>query len=170
MLNLSKPIRYYLLISAAFLSVICLALYGTFDKQREENSKLFVIDEHDPLLPKAKALARKNIDTLFQLFPNNEKTYVRFSKKGKQREEHLWGLLTQLETDYVSLIPGEPGTESAEGKELQLPLDAVEDWMVQLPDSSIRGGYTVQLILKRQGEKGDTLAGEQLKFFKDTYF
>jgi uncharacterized protein YegJ (DUF2314 family) len=168
MIKADKPLKIYLVVTAIFLFVLGLAVYNAIDFQDRKMAKLYQVDPADPLLPKAKAKAAATMDTLAVLFPQYlEKCYVKFPVVINDLEEHRWGMLTELGTDHVSVIPGEPGSEKAEGREIQLPIEQVEDWLVELPNGKVRGGYTTQLILQRQAEKGDADAKKQLQLFTD---
>jgi uncharacterized protein YegJ (DUF2314 family) len=168
MIKVDKPLKIYLVITAVFLLVLGLAVYASVDFQNRKMAKLSFLDSADPLLPKAKARATETLDTLRVLFPQYpEKCYVKFPVMINELEEHRWGMLTELASDHVSLIPGEPGSEKAEGREIQIPIEQVEDWLVELPEEKVRGGFTTQLILQRQAEKGNADAAKQLQLFTD---
>ena len=71
-------------------------------------------------------------------------------------KEHVWGELQFLGEDSfratleTPLVAGEPIDDMTDG----LPLSALEDWVVTLPDGTVRGAYTMQVELefaKREG-------------------
>lgn len=70
--------------------------------------------------------------------------------------EHVWGELQFLGEDSFSAtletppVTGKPFNDMTE----RLPLSALDDWMVMLPDGSVRGAFTIQVeleIAKREG-------------------
>jgi hypothetical protein len=71
--------------------------------------------------------------------------------------EHVWGELERIDDSHfratleTPMLSGDPGSAPP----FDLPLSALEDWVVTLPDGSIRGGFTAQaeiLWAKRRGD------------------
>lgn len=71
-------------------------------------------------------------------------------------KEHVWGELQFLGEDSfratleTPLVAGEPIEDMIEG----MPLSALEDWVVTLPDGTVRGAFTMQVeleVAKREG-------------------
>ncbi|MCE2791303.1 MAG: hypothetical protein ACK493_15115 [Planctomycetota bacterium] len=69
--------------------------------------------------------------------------------------EHVWGELQELgETDFRASLETPPlsGSPSSPPPFL-LPLTALEDWLLVLPDGTIRGGFTTQAELAMAKEQ-----------------
>jgi len=71
-------------------------------------------------------------------------------------KEHVWGELQFLGEDSfratleTPLVAGEPIDDVTEG----MPLSALDDWVVTLPDGTVRGAFTMQVeleVAKREG-------------------
>jgi hypothetical protein len=70
--------------------------------------------------------------------------------------EHVWGELEKLDdtsfraTLETPMLSGEPASDPP----FELPVSSIEDWVVTLPDGTIRGAFTTQAeiqLAKRQG-------------------
>lgn len=102
--------------------------------------------------------ARSTLPILHELRDaKNNAAWVKYEVKTTEGTiEHVWGELQYLGEDTfratleTPLIAGEPVDDSTQG----LPLNALEDWMVTLPDGTVRGAFTMQVELefaKREG-------------------
>jgi len=171
MKNLDISVKIFLIITSLFAGIYLLALFG-----RSNLPEIEVLDPSDPLLKDAKNKAAETIavfDSLQPLFPNN--TFVRFKfVNAKNEEEHVWGRVMEKNKAALKITDINKKTERdnpAYPKFYDLSLEKVEDWLVEVGNDSVKGGFTTQVILLRklqdQPEKRDeTLA--QLGLFLDT--
>jgi hypothetical protein len=170
MKNLDISVKIFLIITSLFAGIYLLALFG-----RSNLPEIEVLDPSDPLLKDAKNKAAETIavfDSLQPLFPNN--TFVRFKfVNAKNEEEHVWGMVMEKNKAALKITDINKKTERdnpAYPKFYDLSLEKVEDWLVEVGNDSVKGGFTTQVILLRklqdQPEKRDeTLA--QLGLFLD---
>lgn len=102
--------------------------------------------------------ARKSIPTLMVLHRStDEPVLVKYAIPSTNGElEHVWGELEQIDatrfraTLETPLIGGDPVSEPP----FELPIAAMEDWVVNLPDGSIRGGFTTQVEIQTAKLRG----------------
>ncbi|MFN7844353.1 MAG: hypothetical protein ACK5N9_21755, partial [Pirellula sp.] len=88
---------------------------------------------------------------------DNNAAWVKYELKTSEgTTEHVWGELQFLGEDSfratleTPLVAGEPIDDITEG----MPLSALEDWVVTLPDGTVRGAFTMQVeleVAKREG-------------------
>jgi hypothetical protein len=106
------------------------------------------IDIDSPMWAEAVAKAHASVPALRELFaakvgPIGVK-YPLATTSGET--EHVWGELLGIDqttfraTLETPMLAGSPATLGP----YELPLSALEDWQVALPDGTIRGGYTTQ--------------------------
>jgi hypothetical protein len=170
MKNLDISVKIFLIITSLFAGIYLLAFFG-----RSNLPEIEVLDPSDPLLKDAKNKSAETIavfDSLQPLFPNN--TFVRFKfVNAKNEEEHVWGRVMEKNKAALKITDINKKTERdnpAYPKFYDLSLEKVEDWLVEVGNDSVKGGFTTQVILLRklqdQPEKRDeTLA--QLGLFLD---
>jgi hypothetical protein len=142
-------LRFIFAIAAVVLVMLLL-------RSRARTRKGAYIDRDSPMWSEAAAKARGSVPVLRELFAAKAGPvavkYPLASSGGDT--EHVWGELlaidqttfrATLETPMLAGSPAIPGP-------YQLPLSALEDWQVTLPDGTIRGGYTtqVEIALARQ--------------------
>jgi len=174
---MDKPLKYFLLVTAVFITLIGVFVLGIFTKRQEPQEGLTYVDESDSLMVRAKKLASENRSMLFNLYKEHpDVTFVRFSfEPVRNRVEHIWGKVISFDSVNVSIQPlRKSGTEDIYYPEnLKLLTDSIEDWLVALPDGRIRGGYTSQVMLLKEKEipksNIDSLE-KQLKLFVDSAF
>lgn len=115
------------------------------------------IDPTDPLWVRAVARARDTLPTLRELHQAREDCGVKFAfQTDGGTNEHVWGELVEIgETSFRATIETPPiGHRGPLPKVVELPFDALEDWIVQYPDGRIRGGFTTLaeiMIRERDG-------------------
>jgi hypothetical protein len=116
------------------------------------------IDMSKPPWSDAVAKARQSIPVLRELFPaNRDRVGVKYPLQTSGGEtEHVWGQLRELGPEFfvagldTPLLRGKPLTEPP----YTLSLSELEDWQLEMPDGSIRGGYTTRLDIKLARESG----------------
>jgi hypothetical protein len=141
--------------AAAYLS----AFFGLRAVARSRSAGTWV-DPNDPLFVEALQKARATIPIVRHLFAAGHKPmgvkYPFTTDTGGV--EHVWGRLIDLGPDDMTVSIETPPVShrGAIPKSLTVPLDALEDWHVTLPDGSMRGGFTTRAeiaIRRRNGEK-----------------
>ncbi len=116
------------------------------------------IDLSRPPWSEAVAKARQSIPTLRELFPAHRGSVgVKYPVQTSRGEtEPVWGVLRELGSEsFVAgldtpLLRGKPVGEPP----YTLALSELEDWQLEMPDGSIRGGYTTRLDIKLARESG----------------
>ena len=73
--------------------------------------------------------------------------------------EHVWGELQKISDRSFTASLATPlvGGKAASPPPYELPLTALEDWQIELPDGSIRGGFTTQAQIALTREAGGRL-------------
>jgi hypothetical protein len=126
--------------------------------QTANGSRGTFIDPDSVEWKNAVSKARSTLPILHELRDaNNHAAWVKYEVKTTEgTTEHVWGELQFLGEDSfratleTPLVAGEPIDDMTDG----LPLSALEDWVVTLPDGMVRGAFTMQVELefaKREG-------------------
>ncbi len=155
---MDKPLKFFLFITAIFVTLIGVFVVATIMKSPPKQN-LIPVDEPEALIKKAKQQASVTLDSmqhLFKIYP--DQTFVRFSfEPVRDHVEHLWGKVTKLDSAYVSVEVIRKGDleDVYYPGELELNVNRIEDWLVELPDGNIRGGFTSQAILMLDKNKSD---------------
>ena len=110
------------------------------------------VSDDDPLMTSAKARAKETLSELRALFPEHkEDSMVKFlflSDSGAK--ENLWADLLSLSGDsakvYIRTAPVEHKGDLNRNQEI--PVDDIVDWQVEMPDGTIRGGFTNFALFK----------------------
>lgn len=173
---MERQVKIFIAVSMVFILLVGMAMYSAWFKKEKDNANISVLDPNDPLLLKAKEQATATIDTLQMLFPDHqEHSYIRFPYKFKDAEIHLWATLKDIAPDHAdaTIEPGPYAPGFIQGNEdIQLAISRVEDWLVEMEDGSIRGGFTTQALLlsqmKQPGANTDSLQ-QLLDQFVDRY-
>lgn len=104
------------------------------------------IDPTDPLWVRGVEKARETVPVLRDLYrAGNTDCGVKFPfLTDSGTNEHVWGQLSGIgDSSFKATIETPPlGHRGTLPKELEVPLDALEDWLVRCPDGTMRGGYT----------------------------
>jgi len=116
------------------------------------------IDMSKPPWSDAVAKAKQTIPTLRELFPAHRGSVgVKYPLRTSRGEtEHVWGQLLELGPQtFVAgldapLLRGKPDGEPP----FTISLTELEDWLLEMPDGAIRGGYTTRLEIKLARESG----------------
>ncbi len=166
----STPFRVLLILTFFVALIGGFAWYAANLKYQKDTAHLQFVDPSDPLWEQAKAKATATIDTfvaLYPQYPNN--SFVKFSHDGTSGfKEDIWAKVTTMGPGYVSIVI-EPKylKEKDEENQKELPLGQVIDWMVELPDGNVRGGYTTHALIKLQMQKDMTTTNGSLSKFQD---
>lgn len=144
---MDKPLKFFLLFSIVFLGLL-LVFNLAILKDRSLQQKEAQLDPDDPLLVKAKEKATETIDTLFELYPRfPENTFVKLAYTKKDESTiHLWAKVLRLERDHAELEIEVDG----KSENHYLPVEQIEDWLVETGNGKVRGGFTTQVILIRE--------------------
>jgi hypothetical protein len=132
--------------SIAVVLVVALA-FGYWLWHRRQN-RVTAIDPNSPEWQAATERARATLPLLRELLPlHPDQSLVKVAvanRKGSQ--EHVWAQLQELGPDALRATLVTPLLEPAPGQPqlLTLPLVAIEDWRVLLPDGRIRGSFTTR--------------------------
>lgn len=150
MKNLDISVKIFLIITALFAGIYLLAIFG-----RSNLPELEYLNPADPLLIDAKKKARETLvvfDSLQPLYPNN--SYVRFKfVNAKNETEHIWGRVVESNKIAVKVtdINKQGDKENTiYPKFYDLSREQIEDWLVEVGNDSVKGGFTTQVILTRK--------------------
>jgi hypothetical protein len=140
-----------------FALVVVAAVIWLVVKSRREPFGAF-IDFSKPPWSEAKAKAQESVPLLRELHVVHAGAImVKYPlKNGRGEQEHVWGsLLTLKERTFSATLD----TPLREGKPLTLPpfevdIAELEDWQLELPDGSIRGGFTTRLDIQLAQAQG----------------
>ena len=107
----------------------------------------------DPDMLRAVARAQEALPTLRELFRERPKdASVKFAfTTDAGTTEHLWADLLELGEATMRLrVRTKPATHAGDfALEQERPIDAIEDWQVEMPDGKIRGGFGYGPIFAR---------------------
>jgi hypothetical protein len=124
-----------------------------------ENEGLGVfVDPDSEVWQQALSKAQGSIPTLRELQPSaKESILVKYAIASSTGEiEHVWGELQQLDensfraTLETPMLSGDPTPDTP----FELPISAIEDWVIRQPDGSIRGGFTTQAEIQIARQQG----------------
>lgn len=154
---MERSVKIFIGVTIGVLILIGLGFYSSWFKSQKAVENLTFINETDPLLVNAKQKGAATLPTLYALFDSMPQAcYVRFPYKAEGLEVHLWAPVKELKKDYaeVEIAPG-PGVPSVitEKQTRQIATGQIEDWLVEMPDGTIQGGYTTQALLRAQLNK-----------------
>jgi hypothetical protein len=103
--------------------------------------------------------ARATIPQMLSLHAAGRELWVKFPfTPADGAREHVWGRVIRLsgETLHVTLETPLRGHRGPAPGELTVPFSDLEDWQVELPDRTVRGGYTTRAeiaLARREGRR-----------------
>jgi uncharacterized protein YegJ (DUF2314 family) len=119
------------------------------------------IAPHDPLMEEAIRRAHATVERLRAYHASGAgDCYVKIALEGGDSGvEHVWAYIEQLRgtTVRVSLANEPVFAGGALNDEVTVPLSEINDWMVEMPDGAVRGGYSTIAMYRRARERGDAL-------------
>lgn len=166
----STPFRILLLLTFFVALIGGFAWYAATLKYKKDTAHLQFVDPNNPLWTEAKAKAAASIDTLVALYPQNpSNTFVKFSHNGVSGfKEDIWAKVSDMGPGYVGVtIDAKYLVDKDSENKRQLPLGQVIDWMVELPNGKVRGGYTTQALLLLKAQKEGNTDDASLSSFQD---
>jgi len=167
---MDRPLKFFIAASIGFF-LFMLFLYLTSIKETGEPISLMNSHNQDGLFVKAEREALTTIDTLFKLyhdFPTH--SFVKFTTKNKSGiMKEVWGTVTELERDHVTATILEKFNPANElPKSVDLSIDQIRDWLVEVENDFIRGGFTTQVMLiNEMQQESSAELDSQLKLFLD---
>lgn len=174
---LSSPMmRLFFLVTFFMVLIGGFAWYTATVKYRRDTAHLQFVDPANPLWATAKARAKATIDTLYAYYPQYPNaSFAKFSNDGPSGfREDIWAPIIALGPGFVKVkIDPKYLTDQQKNPERELPTGQLLDWMIQLPNNSIRGGFTTQALLtlqleqKKAASAADSLRAD-LALFQDT--
>ncbi len=108
-----------------------------------------------PALQKAKAEAQATLGQLRELFAKQVRVGVKGALNPAAPAEKTWMGVTQLDaaTARGFLMSNPLQSNDKPGAAVELPLAQVEDWIAELPDGSLRGGYGLKVMFEYAREE-----------------
>ncbi len=157
---MDKPLKYFLMITSVFVLLIGVFIVASIVRPPVPPEGYVVLNENDPLIVSAKSKAASLIDS-FQFYYEQapKKTFVRFAFEPKREKvEHLWGNVLSMENARIKVGLLQKGNDPGVfyPDEIELKTEFIEDWLVEMPDGTIRGGFTSQAILMKEIQKPDS--------------
>jgi len=166
----SAPFRILLLLTFFVTLIGGFAWYAATLKYKKDTAHLQFVDPNNELWAKAKAKAALTIDSFVAIYPQYPAaSFIKFTHSGPSGfREDIWAKVTSMGPGYVG-IAIEPRylKENENEANRELPLGQVIDWMIELPDGQIRGGYTTQALLLIQAQKEPNTNSDDLSMFVD---
>lgn len=153
----SMPFRVLLLGTFFLVLIGGFSWYTTVLQYRRDTAHLQFVDPNNELWAQAKKLSVATIDTFILLYPQYpQQAFVKFAKDGTSgQREDIWAKVTAIGPGFVGISIEPAFLKEAESPQRELPLGQVIDWMIELPNGNIRGGYTTQALLKLQQQQPD---------------
>ena len=130
-------------------------------KSRESDVTLSYVRRDDPEMEAAREQARATVGSFVKLLENPQPGTDYFVKKQfdeGENSEHIWlSDVTVAEGQFVGFVGNDPGIVKniSFDDEVRVAFDDISDWMVMRDGDVIDGGYTVDLLMKRQ-QGGDS--------------
>ena len=120
------------------------------------------ISDDDPLMKEATAQARATVSKVQELLPSRpQHCYVKIPfQTSSGAVEHVWaGLISLDDTTITCQILSRPVHHQGDiPSPYSCSASVLEDWQVQMPDDTIRGGYTMRVMFQRARERyGDKM-------------
>lgn len=168
----STPFRVLLLLTFFVALIGGFAWYAATLKYKKDTAHLQFVDPNNPLWAEAKTKAAATIDTLVALYPQHpNNSFVKFSHDGVSGfKEDIWAKVTGMGTGYVEVTIETKYLKDKEAEnKRQLPLGQVIDWMVELPNGKVRGGYTTQALITIKAQQRESSAEQDLAVFLDKF-
>lgn len=155
-----------LLVLLVFSMILLLAR-----RSRQSHAGSYV-DTSQPAWIEAVARARAAVPVLRELVAAREAPVdVKYALQNSAGDtEHVWGELLELADDEFCANLRTPLLRGrlVSSPPFRLPLSALEDWQAELPDGTIRGGFTTQLeiaLARRDGRHiPDHIANMEKRF------
>ncbi|GIV34853.1 MAG: hypothetical protein KatS3mg031_2388 [Chitinophagales bacterium] len=170
---MDRPLKFFFIVTGVFVLLAGIIIVLMIFSAPQEN-RLPRIEEQHPLMIHARQQARQTLDTfvaLYAQYPNQ--AFVRFSfEPVPGHVEHLWAKVLKVDSLMVTaeLLHKGEADEVFYPPYVALHLLKAEDWLIELPDGTIRGGFTTQaiLLMDRNNPSADTAAiSQRLKPFSD---
>ncbi len=152
----SAPFRVLLIMTVFIVLIGGFSWYMATLQYERDTAHLQFVDPNNDLWNRAKEQSKTSIDTLYSLYPQYPTgAFVKFSNEGASGfQEDVWAQVIDLGPGFVKIqIQPKYLTEKNSNPERELSTGRIIDWMVQLPDGNIRGGYTTQALLKLENAK-----------------
>jgi uncharacterized protein YegJ (DUF2314 family) len=123
-----------------------------------------VIDADDPLMIEAVRRARASLERFRSLQRDEANAcYVKIPLEAEHDlTEHVWGRVMDMDELRVRVSPAnEPVAARAPADDdLDVPLEAISDWTVEMSDGSVQGGFSTIAMFRRAKERGDQVPAE----------
>jgi hypothetical protein len=132
------------------------------------------VRDDDPLMLEAREQAKATLPRFFELFPDHRQdAMVKFGfTNASGTVENLWGDLVEVSDEEATVFVRTPPVECPPDFERRRTIrrDGIVDWQIEMPDGTLRGGYTNRVMFKiferEQGYMHPKLL-PQLARFKD---
>ncbi|HMQ10343.1 MAG TPA: ankyrin repeat domain-containing protein [Oligoflexia bacterium] len=120
--------------------------------------------EDDALMAKTVEQAQANIDELKKLFINHKQdTSIKFKFLTNENViEHIWANVTKIEGDqfYGTIVTPPVNHKGRLEKKQVIAQKDIEDWVVEVDEKTVRGGYSIQVAMIN--DKGKTTKRAQM--------
>ncbi len=166
----SAPFRVLLLLTFFVTLIGGFAWYAATLKYKKDTAHLQFVDPNNELWTKGKTKATATLDTFTAFYPQYPTTsFIKFTHDGPSGfKEDIWAKVTSMGPGYVGIVVEAKYLKENENEvNRELPLGQVIDWMIELPNGLIRGGYTTQALLLIAKQKEGGTGDEDLSNFVD---
>lgn len=105
--------------------------------------------DYAPLL-QAVAEAQRTLPEAQRLFAEQAQVAVKGALDPRQPQEKMWLAVTELDDAMArgALISNPLQSDRSHGSGAQLALPQIEDWLAELPDGSLRGGFGLRVMMQ----------------------
>ncbi len=166
----SAPFRVLLLLTFFVTLIGGFAWYAATLKYKKDTAHLQFGDPNNELWTKAKTKATATLDTFTAFYPQYPaNSFIKFTHDGPSGfKEDIWAKVTSMGPGYVGIVVEAKYLKENENEvNRELPLGQVIDWMIELPNGQIRGGYTSQALLLIEAQKEPSTNSDDLAKFVD---
>jgi len=125
---------------------------------RRATASALPIDPTDPLWTRALEQARATVPQMRALFDTGHEVWVKFPLQVGREREHFWGRIKAAEGPTLSVaVETQPVRGGNVPAEVNVSIEDLEDWQVQLADGSIRGGFTTRAQAAMARQRGQSV-------------
>ena len=170
-MKIDQPLKYFLAITLVFLILFSIIILATISNNPHSVTSFQVVSPTDSLIIRAEQKALLSIDTFHKYHHlNSENSFVKYKVKTKQGYNHIWGRVVILKDDHITIETQELDNDiNSSPAILDLSIDQVEDWLIEMKNGKILGGFTTQVLLlyEKQQNRDSVAIDSQMMLFED---
>jgi uncharacterized protein YegJ (DUF2314 family) len=142
-------------VQIAALVALLLLFAGIIYFARQAAAAAVPIDPANPLWIRALERARATVSQMRGLFDAGHEVWVKFPLQVGPEREHFWGRIRSAEGLTLCVaVETRPVRGGNAPEQVNVSIEDLEDWQVQLADGSIRGGFTTRAQAEMACQQG----------------